>query len=153
VIVAHGASLGHAIDEDKRSRPSVPAFELFARLMDDKALEGRLFGDISAVFQRNRTDAVWHAILRRAAWHARLLHGSDHPLPGVMPLVSLRRFVRAGLLAEAHAAPLQRLREHNPLLADLVIKRTLASGGARLPAAVFEGRALHTLASFRKEAA
>jgi len=61
--------------------------------------------------------------------------------------------VAAGLLAEQHAAPLQRLREHNPLLADLVIKRTLSSGGAKLPAAMFEGRALDTLASFRKEAA
>ena len=135
VIVAHGASLGQAIDEDKPSKPAVPAFELFARLMDDKAHEGRLFGDLSAVFQRNRTDDVWHALL------------------GVMPLVSFRRFIRAGLLAEQHAAPLQRLREHNPLLADLVIKRTLSSGGAKLPAAVFEGRALDTLASFRKEPA
>lgn len=153
VIVAHCGSLGHAIDEDRPSKPSVPAFDLFARLMDDKAHEGRLFGDLSAVFQRNRTDEVWHAILRRDAWHGRLVHGSDHPLPGVMPLVSFRRFIRAGLLAEAHAAPLQRLREHNPLLADLVIKRTLASGGARLPAAVFEGRALDTLASFRRPAA
>jgi mannonate dehydratase len=153
VIVAHGASLGQAIDEDKPSRPLVPAFELFARLMDERAHEGRLFGDLSAVFQRNRTDEVWHALLRRTDWHGRLLHGSDHPLPGVMPLVSLRRFIRAGLLDAAHAAPLQRLREHNPLLADLVIKRTLASGGARLAAAVFEGRALDTLRSFRKEAA
>ena len=118
--------------------------------MDERAHEGRLFGDLSAVFQRNRTDEVWHAILRRDAWHGRLVHGSDHPLPGVMPLVSFRRFIRAGLLDAAHAAPLQRLREHNPLLADLVIKRTLASGGARLPAAVFEGRALDTLAAFRK---
>ncbi len=149
VIVAHCGSLGHAIDEDQPSKPSVPAFGLFARLMDDRAFEGRLFGDLSAVFQRNRSDEVWHALLRRQAWHGRLLHGSDHPLPGVMPLVSFRRFIRAGLLDEAHAAPLQRLREHNPLLADLVIKRTLASGGARLPAAVFEGRALDTLASFR----
>lgn len=153
VIVAHGASLGLAIDEDQPSKPAVPAFELFARLMDERAHEGRLFGDLSAVFQRNRSDDVWHALLRRSAWHGRLLHGSDHPLPGVMPLVSFRRFIRAGLLAEAHAAPLQRLREHNPLLADLVIKRTLSSGGAKLPAAVFEGRALDTLASFRKEAA
>ena len=38
-------------------------------------------------------------------------------------------------------------------MADLVIKRTLSSGGAKLPAAVFEGRALDTLASFRKEPA
>ncbi len=149
VIVAHCGSLGHAVDEDKPSKPTVPAFDLFARLMDERAHEGRLFGDLSAVFQRNRTDAVWQALLAREAWHGRLLHGSDHPLPGVMPLVSFKRFIRAGLLDEAAAAPLQRLREHNPLLADLVIKRTLRHQGRGLPAAVFEGRALDTLASFR----
>jgi mannonate dehydratase len=153
VIVAHCGSLGHAIDEDKPSKPEVPAFDLFARLMDERAHEGRLFGDLSAVFQRNRTDAVWQAVLSREAWHGRLLHGSDHPLPGVMPLVSFKRFIRAGLLDEAAAAPLQRLREHNPLLADLVIKRTLRHRSQGLPAGVFEGRALDTLASFKTIAA
>lgn len=145
VFVAHCGSLGEAVDEDRPSQPRVPAFELFARLMDERAHEGRLFGDLAAVFQRNRRDAVWQTLLARGDWHHRLVHGSDHPLPGVMPLVSFRRFVRAGLLDEAHAAPLQRLREHNPLLADLAIKRTLAQHGARLPAAVFEGRALDGL--------
>ncbi len=153
VIVAHCGSLGSAIDEDLPSKPVVPAFDLFARLMDERAYEGRLFGDLSAVFQRNRTDAVWHALLSRPAWHGRLLHGSDHPLPGVMPLVSFKRFIRAGLLDETAAAPLQRLREHNPLLADLVIKRTLRHQGRGLAAAVFEGRALDTLASFKNTAA
>ena len=153
VIVAHCGSLGSAIDEDLPSKPVVPAFDLFARLMDERAYEGRLFGDLSAVFQRNRTDAVWHALLSRPAWHGRLLHGSDHPLPSVMPLVSFKRFIRAGLLDEAAAAPLQRLREHNPLLADLVIKRTLRHQGRGLAAAVFEGRALDTLASFKNTAA
>ncbi|MEY3253987.1 MAG: hypothetical protein RL227_2960, partial [Pseudomonadota bacterium] len=153
VIVAHCGSLGSAIDEDRPSKPVVPAFDLFARLMDERAHEGLLFGDLSAVFQRNRTDAVWHALLSRPAWHGRLLHGSDHPLPGVMPLVSFKRFIRAGLLDEAAAAPLQRLREHNPLLADLVIKRTLRHQGHGLSAALFEGRALDTLASFKTTAA
>lgn len=153
VIVAHCGSLGSAIDEDRPSKPVVPAFDLFARLMDERAHEGLLFGDLSAVFQRNRTDAVWHALLSRPAWHGRLLHGSDHPLPGVMPLVSFKRFIRAGLLDEAAAAPLQRLREHNPLLADLVIKRTLRHQGYGLSAALFEGRALDTLASFKTTAA
>jgi uncharacterized protein len=147
VIVAHCGSLGEAIDEELPSKPAVPAFELFTRLMAHKPYEGRLFGDLSAVFQRNRDDTVWHTLLQRRDWHGRLLHGSDHPLPGVMPLVSFKRFVRAGLLDQAHAAPLQALREHNPLLADLVIKRTLASAGATLPGAVFEGRALDALAA------
>jgi uncharacterized protein len=50
--------------------------------------------------------------------------------------------VKAGLLAEADAPVLQRVREHNPLLFDLLLKRRLASGSARLAAGVFEAQAL-----------
>lgn len=142
VVMAHCGSLGHAEDEDRPSRPRIPAFELFARLMDETAHAGRLKGDLSALFQRNRRPEVWRAIVATERWHDRLLHGSDHPLPGVMPLLSLPRLVRSGLLAEAAMPLLERIRQHNPLLADLVVKRELRSGGVRLPAAVFEGRAL-----------
>ncbi|MFO1285869.1 MAG: amidohydrolase family protein [Rubrivivax sp.] len=74
VIVAHCASLGHALDLDKRTAPKVRAFDLFARLMDERAFEGRLFGDISAVFQRNREPEVWQAIIQRS--HGRPWQGS-----------------------------------------------------------------------------
>ena len=142
IIAAHCASLGKASDSESRSRPTVPAFELFARLMDEPAHQGLLFGDLSAVFQRNRTPAVWRALLQRRDWHARLLHGSDHPLPGLMPLFSLPALVKAGLLPEAEMAPLQQLREHNPLLFDFVLKRRLRWQGQALPAAIFEAAAL-----------
>lgn len=143
VIVAHCASLGHALDLDKPSAPRVPAFELFARLMDERAFEGRLFGDISAVFQRNREPAVWRALLERRHWHGRLLHGSDYPLPGLKWLTSLPKLHAAGVLAEADVAPLEELREHNPLLFDLALKRRLRLGGdaaAGLAAEVFATR-------------
>jgi mannonate dehydratase len=142
VVMAHCGSLGQAIDEDLPSRPSVPAFDLFARLMDERTHGGRLLGDLSAVFQRNRTPEVWRAVLQRQDWHGRLLHGSDHPLPGVMPLFSLARLQRAGLLRESDIEPLQRVREHNPLLFDLVLKRRLQAGDSTLPASIFEGAAL-----------
>lgn len=144
VIVAHCGSLGHAEDEDRPSRPRVPAFELFARLMDDAEHGRRLMGDLSAVFQRNRRPEVWRAVVETERWHPRLLHGSDHPLPGVMPLLSLPRLVRAGLLPAAAVPVLARVREHNPLLADLLVKRELRAGSTRLPASVFEGRALRS---------
>lgn len=143
VIVAHCASLGHAADLDRPSAPEVPAFDLFARLMDERAFEGRLFGDISAVFQRNREPAVWRALIERqhgGRWAGRLLHGSDHPLPGLKWLTSLPRLRRAGLLAEADEAPLAELREHNPLLFDLALKRSLRLGAARLGDEVFATR-------------
>lgn len=142
VIVAHAASLGMADDTDRRSRSARPAFELFARLMGEADGRGGLMADISAVFQSNRGAAVWTAILEREDWHPRLLHGSDYPLPGVMPLFSLAKLERAGLLAAADVAPLTEVREHNPLLFDFVLKRRLRVGATRLPASVFEGWAL-----------
>lgn len=147
VIMAHCGSLGHAADEDRRSQPLVPAFDLFARLIDDRELGKRLRGDLSAVFQRNRTESVWRQVLQRADWHGRLLHGSDHPLPGVMPLFAPQRLVDAGLLAPDDVPVLQQVREHNPLLFDLLLKRRLRSGSARLPASIFEARALTPLAT------
>lgn len=142
VIAAHCASLGHALDIDRRSAPSVPAFDLFARLMDERHRGGRLLGDLSAVFQSNREPSVGRTLLQRRDWHARLLHGSDHPLPGVMPLFSPRRLAQAGLLDEGDIDTLQRIREHNPLLFDFVLKRRLRWQGAVLPPSVFEGSAL-----------
>lgn len=155
VIVAHAASLGHALDTDRPSAPKVPAFDLWARVMDEHRASARmrdehrgsprLLADLSAVFQRNRRPAVWRRILEREDWHAQLLHGSDHPLPGVMPLTSLDKLVAAGLLAAADAPVLQRVRTHNPLLADFVLKRRLRLGSVRLPPSVFEGAALARL--------
>ncbi len=142
VVMAHCGSLGTAVDEDRRGRPPVPAFDLFARLMDETGHPGRLLGDTSAVFQRNRPARVWRTVLQRQDWHGRLLHGSDHPLPGVMPLFAPGRLVQAGLLDEADVPVLLRVRDHNPLLFDLLLKRRLRAGTARLPAAVFEARAL-----------
>lgn len=143
VIMAHCASLGSAEDSDARSRRSRPAFDLFARLMDEPAHGSRLWGDVSAVFQVNRARSVWHTLLERPDWHARLLHGSDHPLPGVGPLVSLHRLAAADVLAAQDIAPLQAIRAHNPLLFDVVLKRRLRGGagaGLRLADAVFQTR-------------
>jgi len=140
VIVAHCASLGRADDTDRPSAPSVPAFDLFARLMDERDWQGRLLGDISALFQTNRSEQAWRTVLRRGDWHDRLLHGSDHPLPGLMPLYSPAWLARAGLLDTALVEPLRRIRAHNPLLFDFVQKRSLRDGSARLADAVFDTR-------------
>jgi len=140
VIVAHCASLGHAQDTDRRSAPTVPAFDLFARLMDERAFAPLLLGDISAVFQINRSLSVVRRILDRDDWHARLLHGSDYPLPGIPVLTRPRRLVDNGLLDAKAATVLTEIRDHNPLLFDFVLKRSLRHGAARLSDAVFETR-------------
>ena len=64
-------------------------------------------------------------ILGHSDWHARLLHGSDYPLVGVMPLFSVQKFAEQGLLDEAAVPVIQALRDYNPLLFDFVLKRHL----------------------------
>jgi mannonate dehydratase len=140
VVMAHCASLGHALDTDKPSAPRVAAFDLFARLMDERAHEPLLLGDLSAVQQINRKTSVVRTLIERDDWHPRLLHGSDYPLPGIPVLTRAPRLVDAGLLDAAAVPVLTAIREHNPLLFDFVLKRSLAAGGKRWPAAVFETR-------------
>lgn len=143
VIIAHCASLGESIDIDRGPNgPRLEGFELFQRLMDEPRYEGRLFGDISAVTQANRAESILATLIRRVEWHARLINGSDYPLPGVVPLFSLRRFVKQHYLTDAQAQVLSEIRRYNPLLFDFVLKRSLVSGGQRFTPVVFESRRL-----------
>lgn len=142
VIVAHCGSLGESADLDRGAKAGpVSNFALFTRLMDRPQYTGRLFGDISAVTQINRAPVALAKLIERDDWHPRLLNGSDYPLPGVMPLFSLRQLERLGLLAAEHREPLTQIRKHNPLLFDFVLKRSLRSGGKAFSNSVFETRA------------
>jgi uncharacterized protein len=138
VIAAHCASLGSALDIDQRVPTRRPAFGLFARLMDETDWRTHLLGDVSALFQVNRSASTWRTVLAREDWHARLLHGSDYPLPCIAALVQLGPLVRAGVLDQADVGALDALRVHNPLLFDLVLKRRVRWRGARLADAVFQ---------------
>jgi mannonate dehydratase len=57
-----------------------------------------------------------------------------------MPLYSPARLAAQGLLDTRAVEPLRRMREHNALLFDFVLKRHLRHGSLRFPAAVFETR-------------
>lgn len=139
VIVAHCASLGDGQDTETPGAPMRSNFELFARLMDEPRYRDLLAGDISAIVQANRM-TVCAKLIERTEWHARLVNGSDYPLPGVVPVISLGALADHGLL-EADALPILRaLRDHNVLLFDFVLKRSLTSHGKRFGAAVFETR-------------
>jgi mannonate dehydratase len=141
VIVAHCASLGENVDIDRGSNgPQTDAFGLFARLMDEPQYEARLFGDISAVTQVNRIGRPLETLLARSDWHRRLINGSDYPLPGVMPLFSVRRFVEQSYLTSSQATVVSEIRRYNPLLFDFVLKRSLVKNGQRFAPIVFESR-------------
>lgn len=141
VVVAHCSSMGEDRDLDRGAQgPHVESFSLFARMMAEPRYRGRLFGDISALTQRKRAGGALATILAREDWHARLLNGSDYPLPGVLPVYSVDYLVSLGLLETAAAPVLREIRAHNPLLFDFVLKRTLRSGGRGFSPQVFETR-------------
>jgi mannonate dehydratase len=143
VIVAHCASLGENIDIDLGSNgPRLKGFDLFQRLMEEPRYQRQLFGEISAVIQTNRIEFALAALIRRVEWHPRLINGSDYPLPGVVPIISLRRFVQQRFLTDAQAQVLSEIRRYNALLFDFVLKRSLVSDGQRFMPVVFESRRL-----------
>jgi len=141
VVVAHCASMGQDADIDKGPGGGVvDSFELFARLFDDPRYGPRLHGDLSAMTQINRAGPALRRVIERTEWHDRLVNGSDYPLPGVMPIFSVDYLASLGLVAASAVADVDALRQHNPLLFDFVLKRTLRAGTAALPARVFETR-------------
>jgi len=139
VIAAHCAGLGENPDLDHPDRRLVPNFQLFMRLMEEKRYEGLLFGDISAMTQRNRLGVPLTTILERTDLHARLVNGSDYPLPAINIVISTGALARAGYITRAERTGLNELYDYNPILFDFVLKRTLKVPGARqrLPASVF----------------
>jgi len=143
VVVAHCASLGTYPDIDRgASSPPVESFVLFTRLMNEPRYEKLVFGDLSAVTQVNRLGPALNTLLERAEWHARLVNGSDYPLPGVVPLFALSRMAEARLISGAQAALCEQIRRYNPLLFDFVLKRCLRSRGRGFAPGVFESRRL-----------
>lgn len=141
VIVTHCASAGFGVDLDEgRGGARVANFELFARLMDDERYRTLLWGDVSAMAQVNRMGVALATVLERGEWHDRLLYGSDYPLPGVMPLHSLRRLVAHGFLDAAAVPLLNATRRHNALMFSFLLFRHLERNGRRLAAQVFETR-------------
>jgi mannonate dehydratase len=138
VVIAHCASIGEDRDIDRGANgPYVDSFSLFARMFESYDM---LYGDISAMTQVNRAGAALARVIEEQGWHARLLNGSDYPLPGVMPIFSVQYLVSLKLVAEKAAPVFTEIRRHNPLLFDFVLKRSLRSNGRALPARVFETR-------------
>jgi mannonate dehydratase len=137
VVVAHCASLGVGHDLDRGGEPQVSNFDLFARLMDEPRYRANLFADISAITQGNRMGVI-ASLLARRDWQDRLLNGSDYPLPGIVPLISLPGLVKLNVLDPAAVEPLREIRQHNVLLFDFVLKRTVASNGVGFAPSVFE---------------
>jgi uncharacterized protein len=136
VALAHCASDGHDedLDNDHKRTKSI---ELFMRLMDTPDYKKLVFGEISALALINHAWAI-KPLLERTDLHDRLLNGSDYPLPGILPLVSLKQLIDDDLLDKAHVEFLKTIRLYNPLLFDFAVKRLLKFQNHTFPARVFE---------------
>jgi predicted TIM-barrel fold metal-dependent hydrolase len=141
VVAAHCGSLGQGLDLDHPERGRVPNFDLFLRLMDEPRSRGELYGELSAVVFRNREQRVLRTLLERTDLHARLVNGSDYPLPAIHVLVSTGRLEQQGFLTHAEREAVDEVYDYDPLLFDLVLKRTLrGSKGERFADEVFLAR-------------
>ena len=138
VVLAHCASDGEDIDLDNNNK-KVKSFDLFLRLMDTPAYQDLVFGEISAVTLFNHSWTI-KPLLQRTDLHHRLLNGSDYPLPGILPLVSIKQLVGTGLLDKSHVEFLKTTRLHNPILFDFALKRLVRFEGRSFPASVFQTR-------------
>jgi len=143
VIVAHCAGLGDNEDLDDRDRKRVSNFDLFLRLMGEKRWEGLLFADISAMTQYNRSGRPLNTILEREDLHERLVNGSDYPLPAINILSRTSALQKQGYITKDERACLNEIYDYNPLLFDLVLKRTLKAPrtGKGFPSSVFMSNA------------
>ncbi len=141
VIVAHCASMGSNVDIDKGKNASeVENSKLFARLMAESKYEARLFGDISAITQINRSQENFEMIYQNESWQHRLVYGSDYPLPGVMPIFSPMTSVDKGYISAEKARLLSEIRKYNPLLFDFLYKRMIQVKGSKLSDHVFHSK-------------
>ncbi len=147
VIVAHCASLGQGnVRYDDPQSKLLENFELFAGMMENQAYDGLLFGEISAITQINREPEVLRTLLGTTAWQHRLLNASDYPLPGIPVLFSLRYLRSNGFINEDEASLLNEVRQHNALLFDFLLKRSLRYKGKR-----FDSHVFHTKRNFESK--
>jgi predicted TIM-barrel fold metal-dependent hydrolase len=139
-IVAHCAGLGYNEDLDDPAKKRTHNFHLFMRLVGDRRYDGLVFGDISAMTQFNRIGEPLSTVIGRADLHARLVNGSDYPLPAINLLIRTKPLLRAGYIDAQERASLREIYGFNPLLFDFVLKRCLKLPGTnrRLPASVFQ---------------
>ena len=138
VVLAHCASDGDDEDLDNSGK-QVKSFNLFSRLMDTPDYNTLVFGEISALPLINHAWAI-KPLLARPDWHARLLNGTDYPLPAILPLISTKQLANMGLLQDEHLSFLQNLRNYNPLMFDFAVKRLLKYNDVSFPAQTFETR-------------
>ncbi len=139
VVALHAASDGIDIDLDDPARPEVPSFHLLLRLLDEPRWRGLLFAELASTTFDHHVGGPLDTLLERDDLHARIVHGSDYPLPGINVVTRTSRLASDGYITEDEAEWLDEVYGYNPLLFDLLVKRTVRhpSSGRRFEPSVF----------------
>lgn len=142
VIVAHSATGGTCVDlaETEQSRPTVPCFDLFVRMLKNKEFEGLPFGATSAILNGSHLGDPLKHMLSHPELHARLIHGIDYPGPAINVVISTSHLAGEGFLSEDEAIALNEIYDYNPLLFDFVLQRTVKHPvtGAKFSSTIFQ---------------
>lgn len=141
VVALHAASDGEFTDLDDPRGRCVPAFELLVRMMENPRYDGLLYADSASVTFFNHLDGPLRGLLERQSLHGRLVQGSDYPLCAVNLALRTSCLVDYGFITEEERCHLNEIYDSNPLLFDLVVKRTVRhpeTGGRLLPEAFLE---------------
>ena len=80
---------------------------------------------------------IAHADLAYALWR---LARSDYPLPAINLLMQSRAVEKLGLITPEQREALNEIDQHDPLLYDFAMKRSLRFKGSKLPDATFTAR-------------
>lgn len=139
VIFAHVGSLGQCTDTQQPDLPEVDCFDLAMRMLSEPRYKNNLFADISSTISTNRKSNILQTLLERTDLHARLINGSDYPIPAINLMVSTRLLAHRRLITQEEARLLTDIYKVNPLLFDFVLKRTLRSPetGKRFATSIF----------------
>ena len=145
VVALHAASDGELSDLDHPEGRRVPAFELLLRLLENPRYDGLLFADSASITFFNHLERPLRVLLERGDLQRRLVHGSDYPLCAVNLALRTSSLARYGFITDEERKQLNEIYDCNPLLFDLVVKRTLRhpeSGQKLLPEAFLEAAEL-----------
>lgn len=138
IIMAHLASLGDCRDLDQPSNPMVSCFKLFMRLFEMDKYKNNLFGELSGTTIHTRVGEPLTELMSKPHLHARLINGSDYPLPAINILYRTKLLMKLGYISQEERKIINEIYGFNPLLFDFVLKRTMKhpkTGQKFLPAA------------------
>lgn len=154
IVMAGSCGLdGKSEDTDMEKNPAlVSNWSLFYRLFESDKYKDTLFGCLTTFTSTSSPAGIAAVLLRDPSTHNRLAYGSNYPAPELKDRyasVRLSRFLSSKKSDKELQAEFEALQALNPVLADIIIKRSISAPGTadsespvRLPASVFQTKSL-----------